>query len=55
MGDGGAYVVLESLEGAVKRGAPIICEISGFDCFYSAETLLRPSVEGIQRAVGSAI
>lgn len=33
LGDGGGLVVMESLESAKRRGAPIICEVKGAASF----------------------
>mmetsp|Transcript_1159 Transcript_1159/g.719 ORF Transcript_1159/g.719 Transcript_1159/m.719 type:complete len:87 (-) Transcript_1159:478-738(-) len=39
-GDGGGFIVFESLESAQRRGAPIIAEVIGEYCFYSGNSVL---------------
>ncbi|HXG12817.1 MAG TPA: beta-ketoacyl-[acyl-carrier-protein] synthase family protein [Gemmataceae bacterium] len=50
MGEGGAVLILEELEGALARGAPIYCEVAGFanrgNAFHM--TGLRP--DGLEMA-----
>ncbi|MDB4533825.1 beta-ketoacyl-[acyl-carrier-protein] synthase family protein [Vicingaceae bacterium] len=55
LGEGGAILVLESLESAIKRNANIICEIVGFGMSSDAHHVTHPTVEGPVRAMQSAI
>jgi len=48
-GDGGSFLIFESLESANKRGVPIIAEVIGDQVFFSGSSPLQPTVEGIQR------
>ena len=47
MSDGGAAMVVESLESALKRKANIICEIGGYSMNTDAFHILRPTDNGI--------
>ena len=55
MGEGGAIAILETLEGAKKRGAHIIAEIVGFGMSADARDLTNPDVDGMSRAVKSCL
>jgi len=46
-GDGGAMLVVESLESAQRRGANILCEIKGYDTATYGGDLFKPSEKGI--------
>jgi nodulation protein E len=55
IGEGAAVVVLESLEHAQKRSAPILGEIVGFGMSSDANDLTSPDEDGMVRAIESAL
>lgn len=52
---GGATVILESYESAVKRGAPILGEIAGYGFSSNGAHISTPNVEGPSRAMRRAL
>lgn len=55
LGEGGAMLVIETLEAAKARGAKIYAEIVGFGMSSDAHHLTQPSVEGPARAMRGAL
>lgn len=55
LGEGGAILVLESLESARARGAAILGEIVGFGMSSDASHLTQPSAEGEAAAIRAAL
>jgi nodulation protein E len=55
LGEGAAVLVLETLERARARGAPVYAEIVGFGLSSDAHDLVHPSVDGASRALGLAL
>jgi nodulation protein E len=54
LGEGGAMLVLETLDAALARGAKIYAEIVGFGLSSDAHHLTQPTVEGPVRAIRDA-
>ncbi|WP_430908375.1 beta-ketoacyl-[acyl-carrier-protein] synthase family protein [Maribacter sp. 2-571] len=52
---GGASVIVESYESAVKRGAPILGEIVGYGFSSNGDHISTPNVEGPARAMTRAL
>ena len=52
---GGATLVLESYESAVKRGAPILAEVIGYGFSSNGDHISTPNVEGPSRAMRRAL
>ena len=52
---GGATVILESLESAIQRGAPILAEVVGYGFSSNGGHISQPSVEGPVRALKMAL
>ncbi len=50
-GEGAAILVLETLEHAVKRDAPILAELAGFGCTADAGHLVQPEETGAAAAL----
>ena len=55
LGEGGAMLVMESLESALKRDCPIHAEITGFGMSSDAYHITQPSIEGPARAMQAAL
>ena len=55
LGEGGAMLVLESLEAAEKRGAKILAEIVGFGMSSDASHITKPEQSGAERAMRLAL
>jgi nodulation protein E len=55
LGEGAAVAVLETLEHASKRGAPILAEVVGFGMSSDAGDLLSPDEDGMLRAIRAAL
>jgi len=53
--DGGAILVLESEESAMKRGAKIYAEVTGFHTCSVADNIYKPSKLGLQKVLSSVI
>ncbi len=52
---GGGVVVVEELEHALKRGAPILAEIVGYGATSDGENMVAPSGEGAARCMRLAL
>jgi len=55
LGEGGAMMVLESLDHALARGAQPLAEIVGFGMSSDAHHITQPSAEGAAKAVRMAL
>ncbi|MDQ1333978.1 MAG: 3-oxoacyl-[acyl-carrier-protein] synthase [Thermodesulfobacteriota bacterium] len=55
LGEGAAMVVLEEMERAVRRGAPIYAEVIGYGSTSDAGHIAKPSLEGQARAMAEAL
>ncbi|HTS12487.1 MAG TPA: beta-ketoacyl-[acyl-carrier-protein] synthase family protein [Candidatus Limnocylindrales bacterium] len=55
LGEGGAMMILETLDAAKARGAKIYAEICGFGMSSDAHHLTQPTVEGPARAMRDAL
>jgi nodulation protein E len=55
LGEGGAMLVLETLDAALARGARIHAEVVGFGMSSDAHHITQPSAEGAARAISSAL
>ena len=55
LGEGAGMLVLEPLEAARARGAPVHAEVVGFGMSADAAHITQPSAEGAARAIGDHI
>ena len=55
LGEGGAVLVMEAMESALARGAPIYCEVVGCGMSSDASHLTAPCVEGAAKAMRSCL
>jgi 3-oxoacyl-[acyl-carrier-protein] synthase II len=53
--EGAGVIILESLENALKRNAPIYAEILGYGLSCDAQHMTQPSVEGVSQCMVKAI
>jgi 3-oxoacyl-[acyl-carrier-protein] synthase-1 len=52
---GAATLIIESLDSALKRGAPILGEIIGYGFSSNADHIIQPNVEGPARSLAKAV
>lgn len=55
VGEGSAMLILETLESALKRKAPIYAEVLGYGLSCDASHMTNPSVDGIARCIQDAL
>lgn len=55
LGEGAAALILEEWEHAVKRGAPILCELGGYGSNCDHKNLVRPDQAGQVKAIKMAL
>jgi len=55
VGEGACTLVLESLEHALARGAPILAEITGFGTNCDGAHIVSPSVQGMREVIGLSL
>lgn len=55
LGEGGAMMVIETLESALERGAKIYAEITGFGMTSDASHITKPSQTGAEQAMKLAL
>ena len=51
---GGASLILESYESAIKRGAPILAEVKGYGFSSNGDHISVPNVNGLVRSINKA-
>lgn len=51
LSDGGGFLILEEYESAIKRKAPIKCEVLGFHSTCEASHPLQPNYIGMYKAI----
>ncbi|MCK9155555.1 MAG: beta-ketoacyl-[acyl-carrier-protein] synthase family protein [Paludibacteraceae bacterium] len=54
-GGGAATIIIESLESAIKRGAPILAEVTGYGFSSNGDHISVPNVDGPSRSLRMAI
>lgn len=52
---GAGILLLESLEGAERRGAPVVAEVIGYGSANNGDSMYEPKVGGLTRAVRQAL
>jgi 3-oxoacyl-[acyl-carrier-protein] synthase II len=55
LGEGATVLVLESMEAALQRGAPVLCELLGFAANADASHVCIPAVDGQASAMSAAL
>jgi 3-oxoacyl-[acyl-carrier-protein] synthase II len=55
VGEGAGTLVLEGLERALERGAPIYAEVAGFATNCDGKHVTNPEAEGMQRVMEAAL
>jgi nodulation protein E len=55
LGEGAAVMVIETYEGAKKRGADILAEIIGFGTTSDASDIVMPALEGASGAIAACL
>jgi 3-oxoacyl-[acyl-carrier-protein] synthase-1 len=55
MSEGGATLVLETLDGARARGATVYAEVVGYGCSNDGKDMFEPTGRGLRRAIEPAL
>lgn len=55
LGEGAAILVLERMDDAARRGAPVLCELLGFAANADASHVCIPAIEGQASAMAAAL